>query len=612
MARSTLQTFLQTFRARLRPRTRPSRRELLPAAWVGALVALEVTGRLSQSDVGDAPAVLLLVALAAFTWREHSLSPLPFVERLLVPLRRLWGRLQGLGFHAGSDLRRTPPLPRRAPPVVAGSTAVAVASATALFLAREHFPTHARETMTSLSAAVYLLVLGVLWGALLFGALSVFAPPLMFQSWIERRGIAGARRRTILWSPLIAGYLLLLATLSATLPRWTPLAVSGAALVAAALVQALPGGLRMDMLWRPLGAEGARREPAAVRLSVLEAWQALLLWCSIAILTLLSGGDRLSGIGSAPDDGSSALTTLLSSLFAWPAAMLFTGRMAAEVWGALRLRARNPERPAPPVVRAVAGHSGLGDRVREALVPAGFTVRLGSAGRSAPTDVPIVLGDAPERDPFALSERWPAAVSLEELETPGLRARLRRRHEVLCRRHLLRGLRRAFRDVPRRERARSLGTWVDPHQAASPSLMLELDDGRGRLQVGPPYDRAVPLASRRHLAEVMRALELDLVFVERGVSFRQLRRVYVVLFEVLDVHGGRQRAEERHFQGLAGLRVAIDEIGPQVQRTQLTDYPEPDYEDLGRARILHVFRDRGGDREPVSPKSSPRPELVPA
>jgi hypothetical protein len=28
-------------------------------------------------------------------------------------------------------------------------------------------------------------------------------------------------------------------------------------------------------------------------------------------------------------------------------------------------------------------------------------------------------------------------------------------------------------------------------------------------------------------------------------------------------------------------------------------YPEPEYEDFGRARILHIFKDRGEQEEPL-------------
>jgi hypothetical protein len=108
----------------------------------------------------------------------------------------------------------------------------------------------------------------------------------------------------------------------------------------------------------------------------------------------------------------------------------------------------------------------------------------------------------------------------------------------------------------------------------------------------------------------MRATRVDLVFIEDGVSFKRLRRVLRVLFEVYDVHAGRRPAEEVDFRGLPGTRVVIHDFQfdePYQSRT----YPEPKYEFLGRARILHVFKDRGGQEEqlesPFDMDRSPAP-----
>jgi hypothetical protein len=66
------------------------------------------------------------------------------------------------------------------------------------------------------------------------------------------------------------------------------------------------------------------------------------------------------------------------------------------------------------------------------------------------------------------------------------------------------------------------------------------------------------------------------------------------------------------------VRVLIHEIVLEEPLRQ-TRYPEPDYDGVGRARILHVFRDRGGEPERErTPKDrgrlpAPRlPRLLPA
>jgi hypothetical protein len=112
--------------------------------------------------------------------------------------------------------------------------------------------------------------------------------------------------------------------------------------------------------------------------------------------------------------------------------------------------------------------------------------------------------------------------------------------------------------------------------------------------VGPPYHSVFAPEARYHFRQITTALEIDLIFVESGLTFRRLVRVLRVMFEIYDVHGGRQRAEERHFVGLPGTRVIIHDYDLTSARSHGREtYPEPDYQQIGRARILHVFKDRG-------------------
>jgi hypothetical protein len=99
---------------------------------------------------------------------------------------------------------------------------------------------------------------------------------------------------------------------------------------------------------------------------------------------------------------------------------------------------------------------------------------------------------------------------------------------------------------------------------------------------------------------MLRAVQIDLIFVEDGVGWRRLRRVLRALFEVYDVHAGRRPAEEVDFRGLPGTRVLIHDFqfdDPFKSET----YPEPKYDFLGRARLLQVFRDRGEQEELIEP-----------
>ncbi len=117
--------------------------------------------------------------------------------------------------------------------------------------------------------------------------------------------------------------------------------------------------------------------------------------------------------------------------------------------------------------------------------------------------------------------------------------------------------------------------------------------------ISRPYREIFGLHARHHLHQVLAGQQIDLMFVADGIGFRPFRRVLRVLFERHDVHGGERRIEERDLSGLPGIRVVIHnfELGESWQENR---YPEPDYNSLGRARVLHVYRDRGGREDPAT------------
>jgi hypothetical protein len=99
---------------------------------------------------------------------------------------------------------------------------------------------------------------------------------------------------------------------------------------------------------------------------------------------------------------------------------------------------------------------------------------------------------------------------------------------------------------------------------------------------------------------MLRALEVDLIYVEHGVGHRKLEKVLRAAAELYDVHGGRRRAEEHHFRGVPKVRVMIHEYAPG-NPFRSDAYPEPKFDDVSRFRVLHVFKDRGGEEERVEP-----------
>jgi hypothetical protein len=111
----------------------------------------------------------------------------------------------------------------------------------------------------------------------------------------------------------------------------------------------------------------------------------------------------------------------------------------------------------------------------------------------------------------------------------------------------------------------------------------------------------MPPRVRQHWHAVLRAVQVDLVYIEDGVRFKALERVLRATLELYDVHAGRKRAEDLHFRGIPKVRVMIHEYAPGKAYETGSEYPEPKFTDLTRLRILHVFKDRGESEERVEP-----------
>jgi hypothetical protein len=196
-------------------------------------------------------------------------------------------------------------------------------------------------------------------------------------------------------------------------------------------------------------------------------------------------------------------------------------------------------------------------------------------------------------------------LSTEELRSSSAAHTIARRDEIQRRRVLLRTLRGMLYRARGRACREGFGYWIAPQYWFV--AWMTRDTGERRFSregtiildgFPPPYHRAFPRPVRQHWHAISRALQADLIFLEDGVNFRSLRRVLRMMFEQYDIHGGRQRIEEHHFTGVPHVRVVIHEF--QLGRPwERGNYPEPDYEDLGRARILHIFRDRGEAEEPL-------------
>jgi hypothetical protein len=383
------------------------------------------------------------------------------------------------------------------------------------------------------------------------------------------------------------------------LPTWCLLAVCALALAVNVVTTVLPANGEVKFIWRP-------RESIKVRAMPWSHWiscEFFLITLAVINLTVTACGPRVL-FGQAPARHPMPLTSMLGTLLAW----LAPGLLASMVWQSVLGRLRDPARRARPIVH-IKGEivPEVHKRLRNLFASRGWRSQFAPAEPDACAArielVPAEHSQATEFDPV-----WPLKVSLTDLEDGAVMSRLSKRVEIQCRRRVSTALERLFKFAARREFANGQGFWVAPHFWFIVGLTRDAQEDEIDLAdspmlsgtVGPAFHRMMPRAARHHMFRVLRALHVDLIFVEDGVRFRRFSKVLRRLFDIYDKHGDRRPAEDSHFTGLPGTKVVIHEFQLDEPFKSET-YPEPKYDYLGRARILHVFRDRHQDEELVEP-----------
>jgi hypothetical protein len=557
---------------------------------VGCLAGLEVAGRYAASDVHDGLAGLALLAVGGAVAARHRKAPLPWVLAAGRWARQAAGASARLRYDHGVDLRGDPPLPRRTPPAV-GLVVLLLAAWAALAAAGwAVFPAGWRAVGTHTLYLPYLVGLLALWAALVgMAVVGVFVPVAVIDRWL--RGWVGETDRRGAELTAVVGYAVLVSAVAWAVPP-TPVLVLCLVVAAGAWLAYLPkGGDGPAILWRA----GPGRPVYAVPVRRLLALAAGLLALALFAVLLTACGGRLNG---PPADEAMPVTALLGAVAAWvvPGFVLVAG---CRLVGARRA---DPARRTPPTVHLTGADPAARRRAATIVRGWGWAARAGDDRDPGAVGVEVVdpaRSEAAEFDP-----RWPLRVGEADLAAGGVRSRLERRDEIQVRRQLFRGLARLFKRASTFKGPGGGGYWLAPHWWFLDGLGREdADGGDDRAAtplVGPPYSRALPARARQHAYRVLRATQVDMIFVEDGVGYRKLEKVLRVLLELYDIHGGRRRAEDLHFRGLPKVRVMIHDYEPgNPFRSDL--YPEPKFDDLSRVRVLHVFRDRGGHEEPVEP-----------
>jgi hypothetical protein len=562
----------------------PRGTRILPAGgWftllvVVSLVGLEVVGRFTQSDVHDGLAAFALLGVTTAVVLRHRRDPIPWVGRLSGWAHRWTLSATWLKYDHGVDLRGAPPLPRKMPRVMWGiATGLAIwgVLAGAAWFA---FPDGWRAAGIYSSYLLYLAALIVLWSILLACTfVGVYVPVAVIDRAL--RGWVGETDRRGAELAAVVGYAILVSAIAYAVP-------------VGAFLTALPRGRDgAAILWRAGPNEPVYSIPLHRVIAAVVAMLSLLVF---DVLITACGG-RFIGEG----EGSMPVTALFGAVAAWVMPGLFV------VAGARLISARriDPARNTAPTVHISGSDSKARHDAARIIRAWGWNVRCEPVLRHS-TNVGITVVPADQSEATEFDPRWPLKVSIEDLNAGMVKERLERRDEIKVRRQFFRGLAKLFKRASTFKGPGGGGYWLAPHWWFFDGLGREDSDAAEEDAppplVGPPYHRILPARSRQNLHRVLRGTQIDMIFVEDGVGYRKLERVLRVLLELYDVHGGKRKAEELHFRGLTKIRVMIHEYEPgNPFKSDL--YPEPKMDDISRVRVLHLFRDRGGEEEEVEP-----------
>lgn len=120
------------------------------------------------------------------------------------------------------------------------------------------------------------------------------------------------------------------------------------------------------------------------------------------------------------------------------------------------------------------------------------------------------------------------------------------------------------------------------------------DDLEENRVIGPTFQKLWGVRVRHFIHNLLDAMDLDIIYFEESIRFNELKAVFEILFELYHSRGPHFKLEEYHFSGLPGVHVLLDLIRPDLPRQENSGYPETYFSNLSQARILIVFKDRGG------------------
>ncbi len=570
--------------------TSPSFLRLIPSAnfcftavLLAGLVGLELAGRSAGSDAFDALAGLALVAAGIATASWHRSRNLPWVAWFARKIARWVDRIDRRKYDHGVDLRGSPPYPRKLPRGVWGIVAFLVGWAGLVGAGWYFFPGGWREPAVQVCYVGYLVGLMLVWAGLLACAVAGLAVPLLIMRGHSREFTAALAYGFVVLA--VANFVPTIVILGLCL------VVAGIAFVAAARA----AGPDPAILWRRGPRKPIRSIPLRRVLAGVVAGSALLVFN----LLLSACGGRLFGLTEIPE--AMPITSFLGSVTACllPGCLVLT-----TVWVRAALRF-DPGRRLPPTIHIRPGvGSGVDDLASAGRVIEGWGWKVvldPDPPETGNLAVELVSADRSEATEF--NPIWPLKLSLDDLTSGRVQDRLARRDEIQVRRQIFRSLGTLFKKAYEDRGKKGGGYWLAPQWWFVLNLdRVDPEQGKSERSptmrpVGPPFAQVFSPRGRQQLHAMLRAVKVDMIYIEDGVSYKYVVKVLREMFELYDIHGGKRQAEDHHFRGIPKVKVMIHDYAPTRKKFRASGYREPKFDELSRARVMHLFRDNGGTEE---------------
>jgi hypothetical protein len=524
---------------------------------------------------------------------RHRSQPLPWLRRLLLAGRRRIRKSPLRRYEYGIDLRGVPPYRSGTPPLFYLLTAAFIGWS--VFAAAGWLGSTVgwRPLTAGTFYLAHLIGIALLWvGLLIVIVPGIYVPVFLFQAKLER--VRRTPDRRTIEATIVVAYALTILLLAGTFPVFPVLGLCLVVAVVAAVLAWRSPTESPAILWR----QNPRRKIRSIPLPRLVGWMTAFGAVLAFNLILTACGGQLVGNESAMLE--LPLTGTLGSVAAW----LMPGIAWLTVQKTWRGRQNDPAQRTPAGLCLIGGTPTERAAIAAQIRLWGWELRPAGTFPS-PEDVSVrIVASESESHAEEFEPAWPLPLTVEDFRKRVVQERLIRRDEILLRRKIFRGLSRLMK-AARAERGKGSGggSWFAPHWWFVDSLNRdegkkgrEPDSMRG---VGEPYAALFGTRARQHLHEVLRSTRVDMIFLEDGVQAKSVERVLRALFELYDVHGGTRTAQDQHFQGIPKVRVMLHEYEPGVRFPSTTKYREPSFADLSRARVMHIFKDRGGLEDQV-------------